>query len=77
MFESVNGGTRDRQTDGRTGLASHTLSSPRAFCSGELIIKINKQVAQWATITHLGASIMFGNTIIYDAQWQVTLNLKQ
>ena len=36
----------------------------------------NKQVAQWATIAHLGASIMFGKTIIYDAQWQVTLNLK-
>ena len=36
-----------------------------------------KQVAQWATIPHLGASIMFGKTIIYYAQWQVTLNLKQ
>ena len=35
-----------------------------------------QQVAQWATIAHLGASIMFGKTIIYDAQWQVTLNLK-
>ena len=69
MVESVIGGT-NRQTDGRTWLASHT------FCSGELMIKINKQVAQWATIAHLGASIMFGNTIIYDAQWQVTLNLK-
>ena len=75
MVESVIGGT-NRQTDGRTWLASHTISSPRAFCSGELMIKINKQVAQWATIAHLGASIMFGNTIIYDAQWQVTLNLK-
>ena len=32
-----------------------------------------EQVAQWATIANLGASIMFGNTIIYDAQWQVTL----
>ena len=76
MFESVIGGT-NRQTDGRTRLASHTISSPRAFCSGELMIKINKQVAQWATIAHLGASIMFGNTIIYDTQWQITLNLKQ
>ena len=28
---------------------------------------IKKQVAQWAMITHLGASIMFGDTIIYDA----------
>ena len=27
-----------------------------------------KQVAQWATIAHLRASIMFGDTIIYDAQ---------
>ena len=36
-----------------------------------------RQVAQWATIAHLGASIMFGNTIIDDAQRQVTLNLKQ
>ena len=37
---------------------------------------ISKQVAQWATIAHLGASIMFGDTIIDDAQRQVTLNLK-
>ena len=36
-----------------------------------------KQVAQWATIPYLGASIMFGETIIDDAQRQVTLNLKQ
>ena len=35
------------------------------------------QVAQWATIDHLGASIMFGDTIIYNAQRQVNLNLKQ
>ena len=34
------------------------------------------QVAQWAMIAHLGASIMFGDTIIYDAQKQVTLTLK-
>ena len=34
-----------------------------------------KQVAQWETIAHLGASIMFGDTIIDDAQRQVTLNL--
>ena len=32
---------------------------------------------QWATIAHLGACIMFGYTIIDDAQRQVTLNLKQ
>ena len=31
-----------------------------------------KQVAQWATIAHHGASIMFGDTIIYDAQRQIT-----
>ena len=42
----------------------------------ELINK-NKQVAQWATIAHLRASIMFGDTIIDDAQRQVTLNLIQ
>ena len=36
-----------------------------------------KQVAQWATIAHHGAIIMFGDTIIYEAQRQVTLNLKQ
>ena len=36
-----------------------------------------KQVAQWATIAHHGASIMFGDTIIFDAQRQVTPNLKQ
>ena len=36
-----------------------------------------KQVSQWPTIDHLGASIRFGDTLIYDAQKQVTLNLKQ
>ena len=36
-----------------------------------------KQVAQWATIAHHGASIMFGDTIISDAQRQITLKLKQ
>ena len=35
-----------------------------------------KQVAQWATIAHHGASIMFEDTTIYNAQRQVTLNLK-
>ena len=38
---------------------------------------IRKQVAQWAMIAHLGASIMFGDTIIDDALRQVTLNMKQ
>ena len=36
-----------------------------------------KQVAEWATIAHLGASIKFGDALIYDAQRQVALNLKQ
>ena len=36
-----------------------------------------RQVAQWATMAHHGASIMFGDTIIYDAQRQITLNWKQ
>ena len=36
-----------------------------------------QKVAQWATIAHHGASIMFGFTIIYDAQRQMTLTLKQ
>ena len=40
-------------------------------------IRFNQQVAQWATIAHHGASIMFGDTIIDDAKRQVTLNLKQ
>ena len=42
-----------------------------------LAFTVFKQVAQWATIAHLGASIMFGDTIIYDARRQVILNLKQ
>ena len=41
------------------------------------LTELNEQVAQWATIAHHGASKMFGNTIIYDAQRQITLNLKQ
>ena len=41
------------------------------------MVLAKKQVAQWATIAHHGASIMFGDTIIYDAQRQITLNLKQ
>ena len=39
--------------------------------------KFHKQVAKWATIAHLGASIMFVDSLIYYAQRQVTLNLKQ
>ena len=42
-----------------------------------IVFKKQQQVAQWATITHHGASKMFGDTIIYDAQRQITLNLKQ
>ena len=38
---------------------------------------VQKQVARWATIAHLGACIMFGDTIIDDAKRQVTLNLEQ
>ena len=41
------------------------------------LLSSNKKVAQWATIAHHAASIMFGDTIIYDAQRQITLNLKQ
>ena len=43
----------------------------------EGLVSIEKQVAQWATIAHLRASIMFGDTIIGDAERQVTPNLKQ
>ena len=42
-----------------------------------MVSKMKKQVAQWATVAHLGASIMLGDIIIYGAQRQVTLNLKQ
>ena len=38
---------------------------------------VSRQVAKWAMIALLGASIMFGDTITYDAQMQVTLNLNQ
>ena len=41
------------------------------------VFRVSEQVAQWATIAHLRASIMFGDTIIDDAHRQVTLNLKQ
>ena len=47
-----------------TSLSSILLSEPNTPEGPEYI----KQVAQWATIAHLGASIMFGKTIIYDAQ---------
>ena len=36
-----------------------------------------QQVAKWATIAHHGASIMFVDTKISDAQRQVILNLKR
>ena len=35
-----------------------------------------KQVAQWATIAYLGASMMLDHTIIYESQKHVTPNLK-
>ena len=41
------------------------------------IYHINKHVDQLATIDPLGASLIFVKTKIYDAQWQITLNLKQ
>ena len=55
----------------RDGFFSPTLTLSETSRTGE------KQVAQWATIAHHGASIMFGDTIIYDVQRQITLNLKQ
>ena len=36
-----------------------------------------RQFAQWGMIAHLRASVMFGDTIFYNAQKQVALNLKQ
>ena len=45
------------------------------ICKNEYdLLKI--QVAQWEMIAHHGASKMFGDTIIYDTQRQITLNLK-
>ena len=41
------------------------------------IVNIHKQVAQWAAIAHLKASIMLGDTFIFDVQRQVTLSLKK
>ena len=38
--------------------------------------KKREKGAQWAMIAHLGASKKLGDTIIYDAQRQVILNLK-
>ena len=53
-----------------------------AYLAHKVLFSRNKywllqQVAQWATIAHLRANIMFGDTIFYNAQRQVTLNLKQ
>ena len=45
------------------------------FLNSHLFSEYTKQVAQWARIAHLVASIVFGDIIIYDAQGQVTLNL--
>ena len=42
-----------------------------------LVENPRKQVAKWATIAHHGVSITFEDTIIYDAQRQITLTLKQ
>ena len=48
------------------------LSVDNKSCTSKERAKyFHKQVAQWATIAHLGASIMFGDTIIDDAQRQV------
>ena len=44
------------------------------LCQNEFITFIT--VAQWATIAHVGASIMFGVIIIYDAQRQVYSELE-
>ena len=54
-----------------------SISSSVQFISEKELSVSFKQVAQWATIAHLGASIMFGDTIMDDAQRQVTMNLKQ
>ena len=67
-------------------MESATILTPRSTGLSGILLSLEsnipggpeyEQVAQWATIAHLGASIMFGDTIIYDAQRQVTLNLKQ
>ena len=54
-----------------------SISSSVQFISDKGLSVSFKQVAQWATVAHLGASIMFGDTIMDDAQRQVTMNLKQ
>ena len=57
--------------------ANKTFVGPKLVYAAPFWSPYCKQVAQWATIAHLAASIMFGDTIIDDAQRQVTLNLKQ
>ena len=60
-----------------------TWGDPANFCSSDNKEPagspnvILRQVAKWATVAHLGTNIMFGDIIIYDAQRQVALNLKQ
>ena len=55
-----------------------SLSSTRRLKPKLINIELKfKQVAQWAAIAHLRASMMFGDTIIYDDLRQITLNLKQ
>ena len=45
--------------------------------SGLPLSNFMEQVAIWVTIAHLGVIIILGDTIIYDDQRQVTLDLKQ
>ena len=56
---------------------SKTCGDIGKIMSKKHAVEKSKPVAQWATTAHHGASIMFGDTIIYDAQTQITLNLKQ
>ena len=53
------------RTDARTDNVKTVYPLQTKFAGG--IIRKQIQVAQWATIAHHGASIMFGDTIIYDA----------
>ena len=56
----------------------HNRAPPIIFSRRLFQIKLLfKQVAQWATIAQLEVSIMFGDTLKYDTQRKVTLNLKQ
>ena len=55
----------------------YNYTYPILYKQAKIAYDIVKQVAQWAMIAHHGASIIFGDTIIYDAQRQIALNLKQ